>query len=111
MTSNNYDCTCKQCLGNKVIPALPVTQMVCPDCSGEGQIDWVTTAMSRKQPAQRLVYNIAMKNIQMLVEEIKRQASMFDKDVLVKLEFKAYSHNYYPMPYTHHIDYKEKPHV
>lgn len=111
MTSNNYDCTCKQCLGNKVIPALPVTQMVCPDCSGEGQIDWVTTAMGKKQPARQVIYNIAMKNIHMLVSEIKRQASMCGTDVDVKLEFRNYSHNYYSTPHTMLIDDKERINV
>ncbi len=92
MTPNgNY--TCRVCNGHKVVQEfMEELKCVCDHCHGQGTVDWVTHVMNKKTPfkdsddVRQLRYNIAMRNITCLMQEIKRQGHAIDIDVDVTIE-------------------------
>jgi len=68
--------TCRVCHGRKVVPGQYITREMCPNCNGSGEIDWICNAMGGRgrnsHPDQQFLYNIGQRNIQDLIQEIKR---------------------------------------
>lgn len=100
MDSNGY--ICKECEGRKIIKGYPIIDRICPVCHGRGRKDWITYAMGGKNPYEppehQFLYNLVMRNIQILVNEIHVQALELGISADVKVEFSD-SHRYGPSQY------------
>jgi len=83
--------TCRVCHGRKVIPGSFTIRDVCPNCNGIGEIDWVCNAMGGEgrnpHPDHQFLYNIAQRNIQEMIQEIKRQGGMLGMVVNIEVHF------------------------
>jgi len=104
MASDDGQCDCKVCHGNKAIRDVIEIRCICPRCKGKGKTDWVSNAMNyytNDPPNHQLVYNIAMQNIQVLVDKIRKQG--FQVGVMIDVDIKMtrdsaefYASRFYP---------------
>jgi len=82
---------CKKCDGRQIVPEIVEISKACPICKGEGHVDWVTYAMGRPadgQPSTSFLYDIAQRNVYMLMEEIRRQGYMVGVDFEVDIQIR-----------------------
>jgi hypothetical protein len=91
MTLDETDEMCRCCRGQKVIEGPAIVGRVCPQCSGKGYTDWVTHAMDRRSsepPDHRLLYNITLRNIDILKNEILEQGRQIGMHIDIRLDMK-----------------------
>ena len=93
MDFNDDGHICRCCNGRKVTPHPVDIREVCYNCGGSGTIDWVAHAMDGKgrdkhQPDHQFLYNVAQRNIQDLIFEIKRQGERLGMAIDVKVDFR-----------------------
>lgn len=91
MNLHEADEVCRCCRGEKVIEGPAAVGRICPQCSGKGYTDWVSHAMDRRlrePPDHQLLYNITMKNIDILKNEILEQGRQIGMHVDIRLDMK-----------------------
>lgn len=93
---------CSKCSGESMISGNFYIYEVCPKCSGEGKVDWVTNAMggnSPTQPSFDILQDIMQRNIRILSQEIQRQGYMLgitvDVDIKIDNRRDYYANMYY----------------
>ena len=88
---------CMECHGRKVVKASIELERLCPRCDGKGHVDWITNIMGKSSvhhahAEYQDAYNVTMKNIHRLINEIKLQGSKLD--IIVNIDVKMQNRHY-----------------
>lgn len=109
MDFNEHNYICRECGGRKIVPAHSIISRVCPICNGQGRQDWITHAMGGRIPYEppdhQFLHNLVMRNIQILVNEIRIQVLELGASADVSVEFKSRA-GYGPNMNLHEFDNK-----